>query len=381
MRDNEYNYRFQGSAAVVCLAVALLGVVSLAAGFFLAPQRTWLGVFVACNFLLGLGLGGLVFVALHYVTGAKWSLPLLRVPEAMTAVLPVAAAGMAVVLPVLFFHYSAWGSSAVPLRRLWLNPPFFLARSLIYVVVWMAFAAAIVRNSRRQECERDTLGGALPERNLRLSAFFLVAFGITCWLSSSDWLMSLQLNWASTIYGVYNFSGLFLSALAAAALLVIWLRRRAPMRDAVNADCLHDLGTLLFAFSSFWMYIWFCQYLLIWYVNNSEETAYFRDRLHGTWTVWLFLDLALNWAIPFVVLLFRSAKRSPLLLGAVALVVLAGRWVDLSLMILPTQGSASEPPGLVEAGLALGTVGVFVLVVLWTLQRAPLVPPHEPVQT
>jgi hypothetical protein len=152
MRDNESDYRLPRSAAAVCLALALLGVVSLAAGFFLAPQRTWLGVFVACNFLLGLGLGGLVFVALHYVTGAKWSLPLLRVPEAMTAVLPVAAAGMAVVLPVLFFQYSAWGldsSSVPPLRRFWLNPPFFLARSLIYVVVWMTFGAAIVRNSRR----------------------------------------------------------------------------------------------------------------------------------------------------------------------------------------------------------------------------------------
>jgi len=129
------------------------------------------------------------------------------------------------------------------------------------------------------------------------------------------------------------------------------------------------------------MYIWFCQYLLIWYVNNPEETGYFRERLHGPWTAWLFVDLALNWAIPFVVLLFRSAKRSPGFLGAVALLVLAGRWVDLSLMILPTQGSASQQPGLVDAGLALGTVGVFVLVVLWSLQRAPLVPPHEPVQT
>ena len=378
MTGHESYYHLTRPTASVCLVAALLGVVAAAAGFFLAPQRTWVGLFVACNFLLGLGLGGLVFLALHYVTGAKWSLPFLRAPEAMTAVLPVAAAGMAVVLPVLFFRYSAWGSSTVPLRLLWLNPPFFLARSLIYFAVWMTFGAAIVRNSRRQDGESGT---APTDRNLRLSAFFLVAFGLTCWLSSSDWLMSLELNWASTIYGVYNFSGLFLSALAAVILLVIWLRRRAPMQVAVNTDQMHDLGTLLFAFSSFWMYIWFCQYLLIWYVNNPEETVYYRERLRGPWTVWLFLDLALNWAIPFVVLLFRSAKRSPWLLGAIALLVLAGRWVDLSLMVLPSQGSASEPPGLVEAGLALGTVGVFVLVVLWSLQRAPLVPVHEPVQT
>ena len=381
MRDHESDYRLPESAAVVCLAVALLGVVALAAGFFLAPQRTWLVAFTACNFLLGLGLGGLVFVAFHYVTGAKWSLPLLRAPEAMTAVLPVAAAGLAVVLPVLFFRYSAWGSSTVPLRRLWLNPDI-----LLRAVPDLCRGLDCVRRGHRTQLAAPGRGpwraGRRPtETNLRLSAFFLVAFGLTCWLSSSDWLMSLEPNWASTIYGVYNFSGLFLSALAATALLVIWLRRRAPMRAAVTADCLHDLGTLLFGFSSFWMYIWFCQYLLIWYVNNPEETVYFRERLHGPWTVWLLVDLALNWAVPFVVLLFRSAKRNPWVLGGVAVLVLAGRWVDLSLMILPTQGGASAQPGLVDAGLALGTVGVFVLVVLWSLQRAPLAPAQEPVPT
>ncbi len=100
--------------------------------------------------------------------------------------------------------------------------------------------------------------------------------------------------------------------------------------------------------------------------------------MRGTWPVWLILDLALNWGIPFVVLLFRSAKRTPWVLGTVALIVLAGRWVDLSLMILPTQPQASGQPGLLEAGLLLGTVGVFVLVVIRGLAKAPLAPLHQP---
>jgi hypothetical protein len=381
MRVSESDFRPFRPAAAVCLAVVLAGGVALGAGLFLAPQRAWLGAFVACNFLLGLGLGGLLFVALTYVTGAKWTSGFRRVPEAMTAALPAAAVGMAVLVPVLFFGYSTWApaaASAVPLRRLWLNPPFFLARSLVYVVAWLAFAAAIVRNARRQDAE----GGTAPkDSNRLLSAFFLVAFGLTCWLSSTDWLMSLTPNWASTVYGVYNFSGLFLSALAALTLLVIWLRARGPLRAAVTADHLHDLGTLLFSFSGFWMYIWFCQYLLIWYVNNPEETAYFLDRVRGPWAAWLLLDLALNWAAPFVVLLFRRAKRNPWTLGAVAILLLVGRWVDLSLMVLPGKAGASGPPGLMEAGLALGAVGVFVLAVLWGLHRAPLVPHQEPAQT
>jgi hypothetical protein len=207
-----------------------------------------------------------------------------------------------------------------------------------------------------------------------------VVFGVTCWLAGMDWLMSLEPNWASTMFAVYNFAGLFLSALAAVIVLVVWLRWQGPLRSAVNENHLRDLGTLLFAFSSFWMYTWYCQYMLIWYVNNPEETSYYRMRNQGYWPIWLFLDLALNWAVPFVVLLFRWAKRNPWLLAMVALLVLVGRWVDLSLMILPTQAAASQLPGLLDAGLLLGTVGVFVLAVVWSLRKAPLVPLQAPLQ-
>jgi hypothetical protein len=193
--------------------------------------------------------------------------------------------------------------------------------------------------------------------------------------------MSLEPEWTSTIFGVYNFAGLFLSGLAAVALLVVCLRRHSPLQSVLTADHLHDLGTLLFSFSSFWMYTWFCQYLLIWYVNNPEETAYYRLRWQGPWPVFGLLDVVLNWGVPFLVLLFRFAKRSPVILGAVALVVLAGRCVDLAFMILPPQGDGVAVPGLLEAGLVLGTVAIFVLAVFRALGRSPLVPLHEPIES
>ena len=149
------------------------------------------------------------------------------------------------------------------------------------------------------------------------------------------------------------------------------------MQAVLDDDHLHDLGTLLFGFSSFWMYTWFCQYLLIWYVNIPEETAYYRLRLQGNWPVWLFVDLALNWAIPFVVLLFRAAKRNPWILGTVAVLVFVGRWVDLSLMILPTQADSSSLPSMTDVGLLLGSVGVFALAAFWSLGNAPLVPRQQ----
>jgi hypothetical protein len=375
MSGNDAEYRPSTATAAVFLTMTVAGGVALVAGFLLEPaQRTWVNLLVASNFLIGLGLGGLLLVALHYVTGARWDLPLRRVPEAMTAALPVAAVGIAAVLiccPSLYSSASSTETPESPLHHLWHNRAFFLVRSLVYFALWIGFALTIVRNSRRQDTQHDN---APTNKNRRLSAGFLVIFGMTCWLASTDWLMSLERNWSSTIFSVYNFAGIFLSALAAMILLVLWLRRFSSLQTVVKTNHLHDLGTLLFSMSSFWMYIWFCQYMLIWYVNNPEETSYLRVRWQGTWPTWMFVDLALNWAIPFVVLLFRYSKRNPLILGCMAVLVLVGRWVDLSLMILPTQSGSPQQPGLLEAGLLIGAVGVFGLVVFWNLRRAPLVP-------
>jgi hypothetical protein len=365
-------------ALVLFVALAVLGGVALAVGLLQEPRRAWIYLLVSSYYLLGLGLSGLLLVALHYVTGARWSLPLRRVPEAMTTILPVAATGLAAVLfcrPTLYPWSDPTFNPESPLQHLWLNRSFFLVRSLAYIVLWLVFAIMVVRNSQRQDHVHDP-GPTI--RNIRLSAGFLVVFAITCWLASYDWIMSLEPHWASTLFGVYNFAGLFLSGVAAMSLLVIWLRRFSPLKSVVNAAHLHDLGTLLFAFSSFWMYIWFCQYLLIWYVNNPEETAYYRLRWHGMWPVLMFLDVLLNWGIPFVVLLFRSAKRNPLVLGTVAAVVLAGRWVDVCLMVLPSQGDDVLIPGAMEAGLFVGSIGLFALTFFRGLSKASLVPLQEP---
>jgi hypothetical protein len=239
----------------------------------------------------------------------------------------------------------------------------------------MAFAWAIVRNSRRQDRTGDP---ALTARNIRLSAAFLVVFGVTFWLASDDWLMSLEPNWSSTVFAVYHFAGLFLSALAAVVLLVVGLRRLAPLRDVITEDRLHDLGTLLFSFSSFWMYLWFCQYLLIWYANHPEETVYYRLRLQGAWAPFVLAGLVLNWGAPFLLLLFRGAKRRPAVLAGVSLLILAGRWVDLFVMIAPSQGDALAAPGVLEVGVALGALAIAGLAAFWALGRAPLVPVNDP---
>jgi hypothetical protein len=361
--------------------LAAVGVIIAAVGAVLAPDRLWASWLLVGFFALGLGLAGLCFVAIHYTTGASWSVAIRRVPEALAGTLPFAVALLAIVFVVRPELY-AWTTGALDsaggefaFKRFWLSRPFFLLRAAAYCVIWVVFAVEIRRRSQRQDSDGDP---RWTRANARLSAAFLVVFGVTFTLASADWMMSLEPMWYSTIFGVYNFAGLFLSGLAALTLVALWLERRGPLQGVLNDDHLHDLGKLLFAFSIFWMYIWFSQYMLIWYTNIPEETSYFVRRVHGSWFVLFVANVVLNWLVPFVVLLRRDTKRQRSTLGRVAAIVLLGRWLDVYLMIFPSVVGAAPRIGLWELGLTAGGIGCFGLVLARTLKGAPAVPLADP---
>lgn len=374
------------------LVLLTLGTATALGGLFLDPRRAWASLLLVGFALIGLSLGGALFVAMLYVTGARWATTLRRVPEAMAATFPAGALLMGVALlggSELYPWFDPGAHEAenvTPLRELWLDRSFFLVRAALYMICWYGFIRALVRASRRQDADglwKHT------QSCIRLSAAFLVVFGITFWLASQDWIMSLESewhddgtrrpsNWASTIYGLYHFSGLFLGGLAVLTLLLVWLRRVSILGRVVDKDQLHDLGKLLFAFSVFWMYIWFCQYLLIWYVNITEEATYFVLRQHGAWQPLLLAVLALNGVIPFLVLLPRVTKRSPNVLAKICVVVILGRWLDLYVLIAPAVEGPEPAFGLLEIGLAIGAVGLFGLEFFRVLARAPLVPLRDP---
>lgn len=374
-----HDLTFRPPPAVVrgALILAGLGAVSFAVGAWADAASTWASLLLIAFAGIGMGLSGAVFIALQYVTAAGWSAALRRVPEAMCALLiPSGILLLAVLLlyPDLY-PWAAHGVPHAPFQDAWLNRPFFLARAAFYLLVWFAMLQALIRNSLRQD---EDGAPAHTRRNQRLAALFLVVFAVTFWLASHDWIMSLEPDWASTVFGLYNFAGLFLAGLAALACLVIWLQRLGPFRHVLTSDHLHDLGKLLFAFSTFWMYIWFCQYMLIWYVNNPEETSYYLRRLHGAWQPLFWLNVALNWLVPFLVLLPRATKRNPSVLLKVSLVVLAGRWLDLCLMILPAVEEELTASIVTGMALSLGAAGLFVLVFFHALGKAALVPRHDP---
>ncbi len=359
--------------------VAGAGIAAAIAGVIFAPERAWPGLLMGGFLLLTLGLSGIFFVATQYASGATWSVAFRRVPEAMSAALPY---GAGILLFLLAFGSSLYpwaeaGSHAAgfAFKRAWLSVPFWLVRAVGYFAIWIFFAAAITRASRRQD-----LDGELRHTHKanRLSVAFLVLFALTFWLASVDWIMSLEPMWFSTIFGVYNFAGMFSSGLAVIIILLYWLGRRPPLRDFVNEEHFHDLGKLLFGFTTFWMYIWFSQYMLIWYANIPEETSYYIVRTQGYWLPLFILNMLLNWAIPFAVLLSRGAKRDRSRLVKVAWVVVAGRVLDIYMLIVPATAGEVPVAGLWEVAPLFAAGAIFLLAFLRALRQAPQAPHRDP---
>ncbi|MGD9857928.1 MAG: hypothetical protein AB7U20_23535 [Planctomycetaceae bacterium] len=355
----------------VAAAIVVLGVTAV-----VAPVRAWANLLLLSYFLITLGLGGALFIALTTICGARWHVAIHRIPEAMTGLLPVAGllllAALALRLPQYVWHaHGPDGPGTFWFKELWLSSRFFAVRSVVYVLLWILLARMMVASSRRQD--RLATGRVPPAA----SVLFLVVFAVTVSLAGVDWIMALEPLWFSTMWGVYQFAGLMTATLAVIVIAGIGLRRLGPLAGAFTDEHLHDLGKLLIGFSCFWMYIWFCQYMLIWYSNIPEETSYFVQRMHGSWAPVVVASLVLNWGLPFFVLLPRPSKRSETVMLRVCVVILIGRWVDLSIMIFPPVTGGTPLFGAPEIAAIVGLTGL----ASWLFLRsfaAVLIPHQDP---
>ena len=369
------------------LALAAIGLAAAAFGLGLAtePARAWGNLLISNFYFMSVALGALFFLALGYLASAGWSVVLRRVPEAMTVYLPSAGVLMLAVflgrheLYHWTHHDAMLHDPVLASKSTFLDPTFFLVRMILALGLWIAFAHWM----RRISLEQDRIGAATDglmsthRRLVRCSALFVVTFALTFSLASFDWLMSLEPHWYSTIFAVYTFAGTFQGALAAILVAVLWLRRTPPFKQVIHTEHLHDLGKLLFAFSTFWAYIWLSQYLLIWYGNLPEEIPHYVARTGAAWLPLFMLNLVCNWVVPFLVLMSRAAKRRPTVLLGVALIVLAGRWLDLYLHVMPAL-HVDPGIGAIEIFLFTGCAVLFIVLGYRQLRAAPQVPRYDP---
>ncbi|WIG98937.1 hypothetical protein [Myxococcus sp. SDU36] len=360
--------------------LAGVGLGILVAGLAIARERALTSLLTSGFYFLCLGLGGAVFLALMYVANAGWFTVFKRIPEAFAAYVPWGAVTILALLPFVSSLYP-WAKPGVMEtdhllheKAAFLNVPFFAARMGVVLAVWVGFTWVLRRISLRQDAERSP---ELAGRNVKVSAVFLVLFALTFCLAAFDWLMTLEPHWFSTIYALYNFAGLLSSTVCAMTIAAILLHRAGALPQ-LNTSHLHDLGKLMFAFATLWAYLWFSQYLLIWYANIPEETVYFVTRLHGTWAVAFYANVVLNWALPFVLLLPRPAKRNPSHLLRVAAILLVGRWLDLYLMVVPGLQPDGVAVGVFELAGFVGMAALFTLAVTRTVRSTPMLPVGDP---
>lgn len=356
----------------VCAAAAVAGTGAFAAGAAVQPKAAFAALLVAAFFFLTLAAGAVVFLAIANVSKAGWHTAFKRVPEAMAACLPLPALAIVIALAGLTTRMDHAAADHV---AAYLEPSFLLGRAAAFLVLWIVFAVLLRRNSIRQDADGDPRHSA---RNVTLSAAFLVLFLLTFSVASMDWLMSLTPHWASTIFGLYNIAGLLAGSVAAIAIAVVRLRSDGRL-PATNGNDVHDLGKLLFGFVTLWAYLWFSQYLLIWYANLPEETSfYLTTQASPGGTVLLWVNVVVNWLVPFSILLARDPKRSSTTLVGTSLLVLVGRWLDTHLLVVPAVGSGLLATVALEVAAMVGLGAACVLLFGRLLAAAPLVAARDP---
>jgi hypothetical protein len=319
----------------------------LAFGLVLDPKRAWAGLLTAGVSGAQIAIGSLMFTVILVVTGAKWWLPARRYFLAVVGMLPVPLVAVAVAvlggLGTLYpwaAHGAAEHSHLLHGKTPWLNPPFFMLRTVAVIVIWLLVAGAVSKAVRRLMASPT---GTAHTSLARISAFSIVVLALTISVAFWDWTMSLEPEWFSNMWGVYGFAGAMQGGIAAATVMSIYAARRNRDRG-IDVAVRHDFGKLLFAFSFFWAYIWFCQFMLIWYANLPEEVTHYEARFAGGWGVLFYLNPVVNFVVPFFVLLSARAKKHESTLLQVGLLVLVGRGLDIYMMVEPSVSADVGAP-------------------------------------
>ncbi len=367
------------TAAYVCTAIGLVG---FAIGLLKNPEHLWPAYLTAFFFVSLLGLGGLFWVAVNFVTNAGWSVSIRRLAEGMASFIPVmviAGLVMAVMgLKVLFPWARPEEVAAEPVIQSklgYLNPGFLMVRLLIFGLGTWMFSRCMVGNSVKQDISGDE---SLTHKNAGLSVKYLLFFSLAFTMFSMDLLMSLLPTWYSTIFGIYCFAGMFQSSLALLILIMLYMRKTGMVQGYYNDEHIHDVAKYLKGFTVFWAYIAFSQFMLIWYANIPEETEYYLMRAQNGWMGVSMMLLVGKFIVPFLVLLPRGNKRNPAVLIAICVWVLAMQYLDVYWMVGPNFHENQMTFGFYDVAMLLGFIGIFLLMAFRFYSAKGLVAVKDP---
>ncbi|MBO9632572.1 MAG: quinol:cytochrome C oxidoreductase [Chitinophagaceae bacterium] len=381
------------------LALMGVGVLSVIIGFFLYgtsehPDRFWAALLQNSVYFLLVVNASMFFICATTLAWGSWQLTFSRVTEAIsTAVIPIGIITAIILICLVTIpdiHIYHWlhphGDKILEGKSGFLNKGFFLVYTALTLVGWIALGAKMRKLSR--SLDENPLPSTESARkwlfkNTVWAAVFIVWFSLTVmsvvpWL----WLMSIDAHWYSTMYSWYTFASTFVAGIALLSLFVVYLKNQNYLQYT-NEEHLHDLGKFMFAFSIFWTYLWFAQYMLIWYANIPEETVYFRSRIttdheSGAYTGIFWFSFVINFLAPFLILMTRGSKRNYTTVAMLAIVILVGHWFDFYQMVFASVMKEHVTLNLFDFGVAAGFVGLIMFSVGRALSKAPMAGRNHP---
>ena len=379
------------------MAIGLLSIIGLwvTSGSSTDPKeqaRFWASLLQNSVFFLLIVNASMFFVCITTLAWGGWQMSFRRVPEAISAVVPVMGViAAAILLSIVFgdnhtiYHWTdvehVKHDEILSHKKGFLNKTFFSVVTILTVVLWSLLGWKMRQLSRSID---DEPLATMEERkkyifkNTVWAALYIVVFSLTV-MSSLPWLwlMSIDAHWYSTMYSWYTFASTFVSGMALIALFVVILKNNGYL-EYTNNEHLHDLGKFMFAFSVFWTYLWFSQFMLIWYANIPEETIYFQPRAHGIYKGIFWFMFIINFIAPLLILMTRSAKRNYGVITFMALLIIFGHWLDFYQMVFPAVSPNKVPNIIYDLGVALGFVGLIMYMTGRALAKAPLLARNHP---
>ncbi|RZK11347.1 MAG: quinol:cytochrome C oxidoreductase [Flavobacterium sp.] len=353
-------------------------------------NKPWAALYVACIFVMLISLGALAFYAIQQVAQAGWSPVLFRVMQGVTAYLPVGSVLFFILLVLTGIHFGhnhlfVWMNEGVDVvghenydkliagKTGYLNVPFWLIRAAIFLIGWNLYRYYSRKNCLAQDEANDN---SFYKKNFKMSAAFLVFFIVTESIMSWDWIMSVDPHWFSTLFGWYVFASFFVSGITTIALVTLYLKSKGYL-EFVNTSHIHDLAKFMFGISVFWTYLWFSQFMLIWYSNIPEEITYFITRIEN-YNLPFFGMVVMNFVFPILILINTEFKRLTWIIVMAGTVILLGHYVDFYNMIMPATVGDQWFIGIPEIGSLLFFVGLFIFVVFSALTKSPLLAKRNP---
>tara|TARA_B100001057_G_scaffold45585_1_gene40665 strand:- start:3550 stop:4740 length:1191 start_codon:yes stop_codon:yes gene_type:complete len=385
-------YKISKNTHLLSIGLILIGIISTSYAFITDAHSAWTSLIFNNYFFLGISIFAVFFVALQHIAEAGWSTVIKRVPEAIMTFLPYACAVMIFIVVAAILHWNHiyhWMEEGIMTegspnydkiiagKEAYLSPMFFLIRSIIYVVVWI-YCAKRLRDISLQGDLEGGIGEKSYNKGITVSAWFTVFFAVTSSTASWDWIMSIDTHWFSTLFGWYIFSEWSAIGFTTILLFCLFLRKQGYLQH-LNESVIHDLGKWVFAFSIVWTYMWFSQFMLIWYANIPEEVTYFMERIELPNYRFLFwFSAAINFVVPTIMLMSRDAKRNTNLLIAASVTILIGHWINSYLLFAPGTLHDHGHLGLTELGMGLGFLGLFLFIVFRSLTTRSLEIKHHP---